>query len=246
MQAEEIVRDFVKGMNEEFNPDVVVDLGDRILDVDEDTDFSNQLKVKRALGGLKCPVIHVIGNHDLVNLTIEQNEELFGCPMRHASFDHKGIHFVVLNTCDPVIQGVGGHISQAQLDWLRTHLDANPTRTIVLCHHAMGYQEISANPLFHSIEPLAYVANRDDVWEVLRNHGQVIAVFNGHLHWSSVEHVSGTPCFSAGCPVETWATKGKASESYAEVTMLQSGHITFESMGIAPRTFRYDPRLRTD
>lgn len=240
-QAIREIEAFVSSMNDGFRPDVVIELGDRVLDVDKETDLANQVKVQTAFRELECPVIHVLGNHDMVHLSAVENEAIFGQVMHCASVDIAGVHIAILNTCDPVIDGIGGHVSQEQLKWLKSDLTASKMPTVIACHHALGYQDISTNWLFHSVESLAYVDNRDEVWEVISRHKQVLAVFNGHLHWSSMEVVGCIPVFSVDSPVDTWRTSGTAPGSYAEAIVFQSGQIEVKAKGLADDTFQYNP-----
>lgn len=232
-KAIELLDRFVAEMNVHFKPDLVVDLGDRVLDVDRSQDTLNQKKVRSAFERLSCPVVHILGNHDSINLSREENEDIFQQSMEFRSFDLKGVHFVVLNTSDPPIEGVGGKVSRLQLEWFTSDLKANPGKSVILCHHALGYQDISSNVLFESIEPLAYVENRDEIWNVLKNRSGIAAVLHGHLHWNSREVVHGVPCFCVNSPVETWNTGGRVSGSYAEVVVSAgSGSVAFTAKSL--------------
>ena len=54
-------------VNDELKPDVVFELGDRIIDVDRATDLRNTTAVRDAVdGSVHCPVYHVDGNHDFI------------------------------------------------------------------------------------------------------------------------------------------------------------------------------------
>jgi alkaline phosphatase len=213
---------FVQAVESEIRPDLVVDLGDRVVDVDPDADRERQHQIASVFAGISCPVLHVMGNHDAVNLARADNEQIFGQPMRCHSIDVGGFHFVVLDTCDPVLGGVGGAVSREQLQWLDADLSAASAASVssvILCHHALCYHDISRNVLFKGIEPWAFASNREEIWQVVSSHPGVVLVLHGHLHWTTVERVGDVPCLSANSPVESWTTGGEVRGEYAVVTL---------------------------
>jgi hypothetical protein len=108
------------------------------------------------------------GEHDASLDNGEAFRELFG--PTHYTFDHRGVHFVVLdNVSDPA-----GRVGDAQIAWLADDLShqAPDARIVVFTHR----------PLF-DLAPQWDWATRDGaaVIDVLQKHANV-TVFYGHIH----------------------------------------------------------------
>ena len=154
----------------EAQPDFVVFTGDLTHTTDdprerrrrmgEFRDLATQLKVKT--------VRYLAGEHDAALDDGRAFREFFG-PTRYA-FDHKGVHFVVLdNASDPAAR-----LGDAQLGWLADDLKAQPAdaRIVVFTHR----------PLF-DLYPQWDWATRDGAraLDLLMPHPNV-TVFYGHIH----------------------------------------------------------------
>ena len=151
-------------------PDFVVFTGDLTQTTDDSAirrtrmaefrDIAGQLKVK--------DVRFMAGEHDAALDRGEAYQQFFG--NLHYTFDHKGIHFIVLdNVSDPTAA-----VGEAQLEWLRTDLKqvASDTRIVVLTHR----------PLF-DLAPAWDWATRDGdaVMDTLLQHANVTVLY-GHIH----------------------------------------------------------------
>jgi predicted phosphodiesterase len=104
-----------------LRPDFVVSVGDLIEGYTED-----EIEIERQwteflgfIDQMQMKFFFVPGNHDLTNPKMHQIwQEKFG--REWYSFDYKGVHFVCLNSEDPV-----GRIGDQQLEWLEQDLQAN-------------------------------------------------------------------------------------------------------------------------
>ncbi|MCB1740212.1 MAG: metallophosphoesterase, partial [Gammaproteobacteria bacterium] len=79
---------------DEAGPDLVLDLGDRITDVDRDTDRAALAEVAGVFERMRAPRVHLLGNHDCAFMSIEDNAELLGQGLGSSSLDLKGWHLV--------------------------------------------------------------------------------------------------------------------------------------------------------
>jgi 3',5'-cyclic AMP phosphodiesterase CpdA len=151
-------------------PDFVVFTGDLTHTTDdprerrkrmaEFRDIVRQLKVE--------DVRYMPGEHDAALDDGKAFKEFFGAT--HYTFDHKGVHFIVLdNVSDPTAA-----IGEEQLEWLRADLERQPkvARIVVLTHR----------PLF-DLYPQWDWATRDGARaiDLLQTHDNV-TVFYGHIH----------------------------------------------------------------
>jgi hypothetical protein len=60
-------------------------------------------------------------------------------------------------------------------------------------HHAAADQETQNNYWFTRHPHLALVRNREAVRQVIAEAGNVVGVFNGHLHWNQLTWHDGIP-----------------------------------------------------
>jgi len=136
-----------------------------------------------ALAGLECPLHHVLGNHDMYDLSKSDVLAAFGLETGYYGFDLGGFHIVVLDAefnpdgtdYDHVFMRTKGFIPAWELDWLRADLAATDLPTVVCIHQ----------PLDSEFEALAGgppVANRVEVVELLAESEVVVAVLQGHDH----------------------------------------------------------------
>ncbi len=129
------------------------------------------------------PRYHVIGNHDVEDLSKQEFLERVPMTATYYSFDAGAYHFVILDAqCNKhgedyshvgwVVQGV---IPPLQLDWLRDELAATDQPTIVCVH-----QRLDVEYDFRTGGPEIY--NAEEVRTLLEESSKVIAVFQGHDH----------------------------------------------------------------
>ncbi|MEW6300170.1 MAG: metallophosphoesterase [Thermodesulfobacteriota bacterium] len=146
------------------------------------------------LQNLKAPVRMMVGEHDWFLDMGEKWRALFGEPTY--SFDHKGVHFVVLNsileddfwtargmtpmermvTVAGLDNGIQGRfkVGDEQREWLRKDLAplANDTPVIVFSH----------SPLYKYYKPWNFwTDDADEVQAILKRFNNVV-VIHGHTH----------------------------------------------------------------
>jgi len=190
---------FVNAMNQ-WPADAVLQLGDFVngafvmgADLGDPTRIPALLDHGVELvSGFAGPVHHVIGNHDVYDLTKEQFLAATGLEHTWYSFDLGGFHFVVLDAQfnrDGESYGkigwmVQGTIPQAELDWLAEDLAATEHPTIILIHQPLD----SDFSLTAGGPP---ISNHLEVRDLLVASGRVIAVFQGHTHHASHREIDG-------------------------------------------------------
>lgn len=216
--APQLLEAFLEGMRQ-FNPAFVVDLGDRIMEVDAPTDRDHTMLVREFLGWARVPVHHLLGNHDVAHLPKGDLLALLDLPSSYRSVDAGGYRCLFLDSTDPVVGEYGGHISDAQLAWLEADLAASPGPAIVFCHHALDDQPIERNPLFRDHPGWAMVENRLAVRRVLAQSGIVAAVVTGHAHWNHTSFTDGIPFLTIQGLVETWTTGGTPAGAYGKLSV---------------------------
>lgn len=152
---------------------------------DDETAASYRLAVA-ALDRLEAPWVWLAGNHDQPTLMAEQRE-LPG----ELSLD--GWH--ILMPATRVAGQPHGALGTEGLAWLAERLDADPRPTLIAMHHP---------PVRVGAAWLDAIGLRDSeaFWRVLEVHGQVRAVFFGHVHqaYTGYRRLAGGDVAVYGCP----------------------------------------------
>jgi 3',5'-cyclic AMP phosphodiesterase CpdA len=151
-------------------PDFIMFTGDLTHTTDDPKERRRRMtEFREVVGALKVKQVRFMpGEHDASLDNGKAFRELFGDT--HYTFDHKGVHFIVVdNVSDPTAA-----IGDEQLQWLRADLEkqTKDARIVVFTHR----------PLF-DLYPQWDWATRDGARaiEMLQTHDNV-TVFYGHIH----------------------------------------------------------------
>jgi 3',5'-cyclic-AMP phosphodiesterase len=205
-RAPVLLEAFVDRMNREVRPSLVVNLGDDIEDESFEADRARYGEAMRILARLDAPVLHVAGNHDTVHLGRRDMLALWGAsdparrasvlqadgePRLYGSFDHGGLHVVVLHTHER--KDLDVRIDEEQLAWLGRDLEEASLPTIVFMHHAAADMVLVGNRWFERAAHICLVQERRALRSCIERSGRVLAVVNGHLHWNHFALHGGVP-----------------------------------------------------
>jgi 3',5'-cyclic AMP phosphodiesterase CpdA len=223
-EAAALTREFVRSMNEEVKPDLVVNLGDDIEDESREADLARYGECQAILRTATAPLVNVAGNHDLIHMNREDLSHFWqrSGPLYY-SFDQGGWHFVVLHTIER--QDVEIRVPETQLDWLRADLKAGSGNTLVLMHHSASDQDVEDSRWWPGRAHLALVKERAELRSILEASGRVRAVINGHLHWNHLDVVAGIPYVTVQSLIENLEddAPGRAAAAHAVVTLSERG-----------------------
>ncbi|WP_263368166.1 metallophosphoesterase family protein [Edaphobacter bradus] len=205
-----------------FKADFAINGGDHVFDslgVPKQRALSLFDLYEKTEQDLGLKVHHTIGNHDVLGIYASSGvpatdplygkklfEERFG--KLYYSFDHKGHHFVVLDsigiTPDHAYEG---RVDDAQLQWLAADLAALPAGTpIIVSVHiplvsafASYVPEQSTSSAHHSLT----VANANQVLDLFAGHN-VLGVLQGHTHINELVEWKGVPYITSGAVCGNW------------------------------------------
>lgn len=173
--------------------------------------------VCKILKAVDAPKHFVLGNHCVDSLTKAEFLEACGRPAEptYYSFDVRGYHFVVLDANfreDGTPYRAGNFhwtdtwIPQRQREWLRRDLaNAEGLPTVVFIHQNL-----------HDEKDPHGVKNAPEVRKVLESSGDVIAVFQGHMHSGGRVRIGGIPYITLRAMVEG---PGLENNAFALVTL---------------------------
>jgi Icc-related predicted phosphoesterase len=181
-------------------PDFVVFTGDLTqLTLDPAVRRSRMTQFREIIAKLNVRDVRFLpGEHDASADHGEAFQELFG--PTHYSFDHKGIHFLVLdNVSDPT-----GAIGETQLAWLASDLAAQPKdRSIVVLTH---------RPLF-DLTPEWGWSTKDGASALkLMEPFSKVTVFYGHIHQEHLQMTGNVAHHAARSLIFPMPTPGLAPD----------------------------------
>ncbi len=239
-EAGRLLEGFLEAMDR-FRPALIVDLGDRVMDIDPVIDWRHTLHVQSVLSRARVPVYHVFGNHDVKNNPKREICDLLGVPAARAVVRTPQCHLVILDTVDPVVGRYGGHVSDEQLEWLRGALAEDRRPVVVFTHHPLDDQDTQPNPLFSEHPEWALVDNRRAVRDLLFAADRVVAVISCHVHWNYVTFTQGVPFVTIQSLIETWCTHGRPAGAYGKLWIGPGRQIRLVVEGRDPLTVHIAP-----
>jgi hypothetical protein len=204
---------------------------------------------------LGMKVHHTIGNHDVVGIFpqsgVPPTDPLYGKKLfedrfgkLYYSFDHKGHHFLVLDSIGITSdRSYEGRIDAAQIDWIRQDLAAVPQGTpiIVSVHIPLvtafdSYVPVPATPPAHHGMS---VINSAEVIKLFEGHN-VLGVLQGHTHINERVEWHGIPYITCGAVSGNWwkGTRMGTPEGFTVVTVadgkLATRYETYGFKSVAP------------
>ncbi len=208
-------------------PDFVITGGDLIMDAlvpDADRIDLEWKLFDEGAKELAMPVHHTIGNHDIGGWSpkskLSQADARYGKALfadrygqgaTYRSFDHKGWHFVILDSigkADPSEAGSGyfGVIDEEQLDWLRADMEktGRETPTVVVTHipfFTTIFQTMSGPQT--TIGNGSLITNAHDVRKLLEPYN-VQLVLSGHGHNRERIDIRGVTYVQSGAVSGGW------------------------------------------
>lgn len=187
-----IIDKLIEKINE-YKPDMCVCLGDLIEDTfNHDKDIINFTYIWNKLKNINVPFYSVLGNHDLRTMNSRSElEEIMKVPNATFSFDLKGYHFIILTSnIREDLGGDDGGIYKAQcvleeeIKWLKEDLSKNKLPCIIFTHFGLAEDRQIGNYWFEKNPQSGLMNNRKVIKEIIKSNNNVIAVFNGHQHWT--------------------------------------------------------------
>jgi len=199
---------------------------------------------------LQMPLHHAIGNHDIFGVLeksgIATGDPGYGKKMfedrvgrTYESFDHKGYHFIVLDSIQPTEDRLWeARIDKAQLTWLADDLKITGSTTPIIV--ATHVPLVSAFPTYapDRVSPAGKystltMANSSEVLVAFENHN-VLAVLQGHLHINEETRYKGIDFLTCGAVSGNWwhGPRMGVPEGFTVVS-LRGGKLTtrYESSG---------------
>ena len=198
---------------------------------------------KQTSSSLHVPVNYVIGNHDVFGITPKSGvapsdpeygkkafQDRYGAT--HYSFDHKGWHFIVLDSIGLHPDGTWtGEVGNEQLAWLRTDLEkAGKTIPIIVITHvplvtgAVNYvprnEWLQKTTNVGTLVDTLMVTDAAEVIDALISYN-VRVVLQGHTHVNEEIEFRGLRFMTSGAVSGNWwrGIRAGSAEGYSVVTV---------------------------
>ena len=202
--AEKLLKSFVRKMNKTFKPDFVVQGGDMIEDTNLVIDKKNYKKGLTILSKLKCPVYHLVGNHELKYLSEKFLKDVLGYRKLYFSFDQKNFRFIFLFT-KRFYPSKEIKLDSTQLKWLKKRVKTDK-KIIIFSHYSLVPVNTRGNFWFSKRPDLTFIKNHREFLKIIDGKNVKLA-FNFHLHWNKKQVLDGVPYITVQSLVEN--TSGK-------------------------------------
>jgi hypothetical protein len=165
---------------------LLIDLGDRVTNIDDDSDRQCMREVRNALSAFSGPKHHLLGNHDVAILSPLENEVLLGVSMRSRVVDAGDFRLVlwqpgVIFDSSTGFSPVGPH-----LRWLAETLVADPRPVIVASHVPLSGYSMIGNRYFENSPDAATYPDAGAVRQMLAFARRAVVWISGHVHWNTV------------------------------------------------------------
>jgi 3',5'-cyclic-AMP phosphodiesterase len=208
----------------ELDVDLVVDLGDRISNVDHDTDLGLMRDVMSVFDGVETRHEHLLGNHDLHYLSRQENEEILGCSLSSHSFDLKGWHLIFWQLDLSHGYEKNATPSESELEWLRKDLEKTIHPSIIFTHIPLNDGAMVGNFYFQNKIEASSVQHTMDAREIIEASGNVVMCVAGHVHWNDSSTIDGIRYLTLQSLTESYTTQAEASGAWAEIDVDDQVH----------------------
>ncbi|EPR43830.1 metallophosphoesterase [Desulfovibrio sp. X2] len=162
--------------------DALVDLGDRINNQDPAADEARLAEVADILRPLPGPRVHLLGNHDLVHLSREDNARILDAPASSHVLPMRGFDLVVWQADTRCYWRERTEAEEEDLCWLEDTLANGSRPAVVLSHFALTPHVLAGNPYFDARPGHDRYLQQERIRSILAARGRVVLCLAGHLH----------------------------------------------------------------
>ncbi|MEX0592222.1 MAG: metallophosphoesterase [Nitriliruptoraceae bacterium] len=225
--------------------DHVLDLGDRISDVDHDTDLRLEADVAETFAAIDTPISHVCGNHDVALLTMEENEQIFDRPMGHRTVDVGGWRIVVWGADATTLRSpsyTGFVLREADLIWLATTVQQADRPLLVVTHIPFSGDTQFGNYYFENNPTLATYPNNHRIRAALGLARVPVVALTGHVHRNTFFALDGTTYLTQQSLTESFTTQGEPAAAMGIIELGDDDN--WQVWGRDPIQMRFTPTSR--
>jgi calcineurin-like phosphoesterase family protein len=212
---------------------LLLDMGDHISDTNHDADVKAASEVAAALGKFSGKRVHILGNHDVNNLTIAENEAIFGQSMASSVTDLGETRLIAWQPNVKIEMGVGFSNAADHLDWLVEALNADDRPAIIATHVPLSGHSQIGNYYFQRNAQYSSYPDHAIVRAAVEATGKAAIWLAGHVHWNTVTNVANVQHITVQSLSERFTTMPMTAAAYAELE-IKDGQFSIEVFGNDP------------
>ncbi|MFW6234286.1 MAG: metallophosphoesterase family protein [Spirochaetota bacterium] len=207
------------------NPDLLVDLGDRITDASVEEDKRLTREVAKRFIETELPRAHLLGNHDVESLDDAFIEEALASPVSHYS-KNIGTWSLVFWQAAPHYRRGNLRIPESDLGWLADELRKCSYPTVIFTHVPLDCGAMDGNYYFEKApEGRARHYNAETARRIIIESDSVVLVVSGHAHWNRLNTVDGVHFVTVQSLTETFTTYPEPAGAWADIRLGESIHV---------------------
>ncbi|MDO5603676.1 MAG: metallophosphoesterase [Paracoccus sp. (in: a-proteobacteria)] len=218
--------------------DRVLDLGDRISDIDHDTDLRLERDVAEMFRALPVPAWHLNGNHDRDHLSVAENEQILGTSLGHEVHDIDGWR-ILLWRADSKIRRDGPisfDLPEADFLWLAAQMHRADRPVLIASHVPVSGHSQIGNYYFERNPAISTYPQADRVRAALGQARVPVVCLSGHVHWNTVTTVGGITHLTQQSLTESFTTGGEPAAAMGILELRPDG-LNWQVMGEDPFAF---------
>ncbi len=193
-------------ITERHHPDCLINLGDLIRSESKKNDLKRYREMLLHFRGLPCPVIHLLGNHELKKMTLEDVEKTWqelGIDQPLYGLRQLGGFNLIWLSLEHSKNNSRLHcLPSDQLSWLKENLNSSRLPTLIFTHCAIDAHNVMGNFFYEEYDQKdpskLFLENHDKIRDVISKSPSVRDIFQGHLHYFHTISHSGIPYIT--CP----------------------------------------------
>ncbi|MDP2732518.1 MAG: metallophosphoesterase [Hoeflea sp.] len=220
----------------------VIDLGDRISDVDHATDLRLEAEVADAFRAVVAPIWHICGNHDRDHLSVAENEAILGQSLGHETHDIEGWRLVIWRA-DAKIHRTPERSSfilrEADLLWLSRVAQNADRPLLILSHVPISGHAQTGNYYFQNNPASSVYPMADRARAALAQARVPVVCLSGHVHWNTVTTVDGITHLTQQSLTESFTTHGAPCGAMGIIEL--SDTLSWRVEGADPFAFSFRP-----
>jgi 3',5'-cyclic-AMP phosphodiesterase len=227
--------------------DVVIDLGDHVADADRNSDWRHASELATVFSRFPGERVHLLGNHDVVNLSPADNEAIFGCSFESRIVELGALRLIVWQPGVALDYGNGGGFGPVanRLDWLVEALLADERPAIIATHVSLSGRSQIGN-YYHQRHPhYSTYPDHATVREAVEGTGRAALWLAGHSHWNTLTTVGNVHHITIQSLTERFTTYPMTAAAHADLH-IRDGQFTLDVHGNDPFHLRLPFRKSGD
>lgn len=223
----------------------VLDLGDRISDIDRDTDLRLEREAAEMFRAVPASAWHISGNHDRDNLTVAENEAILGQKMDHEVHDVEGWRLILWRADSRIHRDhrPGFDLPEPDLLWLSAQMQRADRPVLVASHVPVSGHSQVGNYYFQRNAAASTYPQADRVRAALAQARVPVVCIAGHVHWNTVTTVNGITHLTQQSLTESFTTQGEPAGAMG-LLELGDGTVRWEVAGADPFVLTLRPDAR--